>query len=68
VHVVGELENLTVAAVVQVDAWTNETISNTLTVMNGSHSGPCGLLLPGDQPFTLILAVGDGSIHIFLVE
>uniref|UniRef100_A0A914UWV9 Uncharacterized protein n=1 Tax=Plectus sambesii TaxID=2011161 RepID=A0A914UWV9_9BILA len=34
----------------------------SVSIVNGSDSGVCGVLLPGDQNFTLDLAVGDGAL------
>uniref|UniRef100_A0A914XRM8 Uncharacterized protein n=1 Tax=Plectus sambesii TaxID=2011161 RepID=A0A914XRM8_9BILA len=58
VLVAGKLENLIASATFNFDVNTPRSVS----IVNGSDSGVCGVLLPGDQNFTLDLAVGDGAL------
>jgi hypothetical protein len=66
VNVESKLANLTVNASFSIDAFVNNaalsasSTSVSLPITNGTYP-PCGMLLPGDQNFTLALNVATGT-------
>uniref|UniRef100_A0A914VFC6 WSC domain-containing protein n=1 Tax=Plectus sambesii TaxID=2011161 RepID=A0A914VFC6_9BILA len=69
-HVIifGPLKNLTVDVYFNIDSLANSSIPAHLSIGNNSTLPPCGVLLPGDQDFDLIVNVGDGSVTNYYIE
>jgi hypothetical protein len=71
VNVESKLANLTVFALFFINAFVNNAVLSanltnvSLPITNGTYP-PCGLLLPGDQNFTLALNVATGRHFSFI--
>uniref|UniRef100_A0A914WUH5 Uncharacterized protein n=1 Tax=Plectus sambesii TaxID=2011161 RepID=A0A914WUH5_9BILA len=66
--VTGALKNLTVDVYFNIDSLANSSTPGHIFITNNSMVPPCGILLPGDQDFSLILNVGDGYVTNYYIE
>uniref|UniRef100_A0A914X547 Uncharacterized protein n=1 Tax=Plectus sambesii TaxID=2011161 RepID=A0A914X547_9BILA len=68
ITIFGPLKNLTVDVYFNIDSFANSSVPAHLSIGNNSTLPPCGVLLPGDQDFDLIISVGDGSVTNYYIE